>query len=325
MLGATAWTTGALRAGAAAVAALVVALLVSTLPGQGTPAVAAGPTGTPTGTPTDSGTPTPTPTPTTTPAPDSRLLPDLVAVPATDLEIKEGAEVTRLRFSSSLGNIGLGPIEVRPNQNAPCPVGQHNSTQIVYLDANANTHYEARNDTTFVRHRAGCMIFHPKHDHWHFKASARYTLLDPSGENGFVVVSARRKVSFCLRDTARLPVEYGTWKYRERYGACSRRSPQGISVGWMDVYQSFLAGQALPLPEGLPNGLYCLQTVVDPINQLMETDDSNNSAVRALRIRGKRVVERPVGVCASITANGVPTATPTATPTSTPTPPPPAG
>ena len=100
------------------------------------------------------------------------------------------------------------------------------------------------------------MLYHPKHDHWHFKASAQYSLVDP--RNGDAVVSARSKVSFCLRDTARVPVEYGTWAYREVYGTCTKRSPQGISVGWMDIYQSFLAGQRLVLPEGLADGLYCL-------------------------------------------------------------------
>jgi hypothetical protein len=36
----------------------------------------------------------------------------------------------------------------------------------------------------------------------------------------------------------------------------------------MDIYQSFLAGQSVVLPPGLPDGLYCLSTVVDPIDQL---------------------------------------------------------
>ena len=142
-------------------------------------------------------------------------------------------------------------------------------------------------DVTGWRHRAGCMLFHPKHDHWHFKASAQYSLVDP--RNGDAVVSYRRKVSFCLRDTARVPAEYGTWTYREVYGACTKRSPQGISVGWMDIYQSFLAGQRLVLPDGLADGLYCLQTVVDPVNQLVEGNDLNNSSVAAFRIRGETV------------------------------------
>ena len=304
----------------AAVGALAAAVVVSALPAMpanGAPAAAgvagapAGPTGTgtstptdtptdtPTPTPTDTGTPTPTPTPTSTVTPGGQLLPDLVALPATELSVQVRKDGRRLRFSSSLGNVGDGPIEVRPNNLMPCPEGQHNSVQVIYVDGNANATYNWRKDTTFLRHRAGCMVYHPLHHHWHFKASARYTLRQPvaEGQTEGVVVSARRKVSFCLRDTARVPAGYGTWDYGLSYGSCTKRSPQGISVGWMDVYQSFLAGQALRLPDDLPDGLYCLETVVDPIDQLMETNNDNNSSVRALRIRGTKVVQRPAALC----------------------------
>jgi hypothetical protein len=229
--------------------------------------------------------------------PAALLLPDLVAIPAADPAVKVRARtgVRVLRFESSLGNVGSGPLEVRPNQNQPCPAGQQNSTQLVYGDTNLNAVYNRLKDITVWRHRAGCMLYHPKHDHWHFKASAQYSLVDP--RNADAVVSARRKVSFCLRDTARVPAEYGTWTYREVYGACTRRSPQGISVGWMDIYQSFLAGQRLVLPDGLPDGVYCLQTVVDPINQLVESNDMNNVSVAAVRIRGETVHPRPTERC----------------------------
>jgi hypothetical protein len=233
-----------------------------------------------------------------TPPPDTRLLPDLVAVPATELSIHVNKKtgIRRLRFTSSLGNVGLGPIEVRPNQRQPCPVGQHNSTQIIFRDANLNRVYEPLIDTGIFRHRAGCMIYHPMHHHWHFKASAQYVLYDPSAGLQ-AVVAARRKVSFCLRDTARLPLRYGFFTYAEAYGECTRRSPQGISVGWMDIYQSFLAGQSLVLPPGLPNGLYCLSTVVDPIDQLLEVNAANNGAVRAFALHDDRVRARPPARC----------------------------
>jgi hypothetical protein len=254
-------------------------------------------TGTPTAPPppTTPTPPPPTPTPTVTPV--TMLMPDLVAIPATDpeLKVRKQTGVRVLRFESSLGNVGSGPLEVRPNQNQPCPPGQQNSTQLVYSDTNLNGVYNRLKDLTVWRHRAGCMLYHPKHDHWHFKASAQYSLVDP--RNGDAVVSARSKVSFCLRDTARVPVEYGTWAYREVYGTCTKRSPQGISVGWMDIYQSFLAGQRLVLPEGLADGLYCLHTVVDPINQLVEGNDLNNSSVAAFGIRGEKARLRPPERC----------------------------
>ena len=301
------------RGAVAAAAAVVAALVVSVIPAQGTPGAVAAAGGTSTGTdtstatPTDT-TPTPTPTPTeptptptptpTAPPPDTRLLPDLVAVPASELSIhlNKKTGIRRLRFTSSLGNVGLGPIEVRPNQKQPCPVGQHNSTQIVYRDANLNRIYEPLIDVGVFRHRAGCMIYHPLHHHWHFKASAQYVLYDPS-DGLQAVVSVRRKVSFCLRDTARLPLRYGFFTYSEAYGKCTRRSPQGISVGWMDIYQSFLAGQSVVLPPELPDGLYCLTTVVDPIDQLLEVNNTNNGAVRALAIHGNRVRSRPATRC----------------------------
>jgi|GEM_PF-2030999 len=268
------------------------------------PSTSSPPPSTDTGSPT---TPTPTPppptptppppTPTPTVPPVTLLMPDLVAIPATDAELKvrKKTGVRVLRFESSLGNVGSGPLEVRPNRNQPCPPGQQNSTQLVYSDTNLNGVYNRLRDVTVWRHRAGCMLYHPKHDHWHFKASAQYSLVDP--RNGDAVVSARRKVSFCLRDTARVPAEYGTWTYREVYGTCTKRSPQGISVGWMDIYQSFLAGQRLVLPDALADGLYCLQTVVDPVNQLVEGNDLNNSSVAAFGIRGEKVHPRPPERC----------------------------
>ena len=296
---ARAWNVAGGTATAVAAAVLVVGL-VSGTPAYSSPSVVAGPTQSPTPTPTDTATPppTPTPTPTTTvPPADDLLRPDVVALRAQNLSIQvRSANDRRLRFSSSLGNIGLGPLEVRPNKNHPCPAGQHNSTQVIYRDANHNATFNARRDTAVSRHRAGCMVFHPFHDHWHFKASARYTLLKPGAAEP-VVVSARRKVSFCLRDTARVPAWMGSWDYPLAYGSCSRRTPQGISVGWMDVYQSFLAGQYLPLPKKLENGIYCLRTVVDPLDQLVESNNDNNSSMRELAIRGNRAVQRPITHC----------------------------
>lgn len=297
----------ALPALVAVVPMLTVGLLAGADPARSSPIGTAGTT-TPTPTPSDTGAPTATPTPTPTGTPtstasptatapaDDLLRPDLRALPATQPSIQVRSDGRRLRFTSSLANVGIGPMEVRPNRAWPCPPHQHNATQVVYRDVNANGRYNRRIDTEVQRHRAGCMIFHPLHDHWHFKASARYILLDPS-QDGRVVVSARRKVSFCLRDSARVPERLGEWSYAEAYSRCGRRTPQGISIGWMDVYENSLAGQSLRLPDGLRRGVYCLETVVDPLDELIETNDANNRSVRALSIRGTRVERRDTARC----------------------------
>jgi len=223
------------------------------------------------------------------------LKPNLVVLKAADLSLQNGRRHRWVRFESGLGNIGRGPIEVRPNRNRSCPAGQHHATQVMYRDVDGSRFYKRRVDTRVARRSAGCMIFHPRHDHWHFEATARYRLTQPGQARPVRV--ARKKMSFCLRDSKRVPAEYGRFHQPETYGACSRHSPQGISPGWVDVYQSFLAGQALRLPRHARGGLYCLSIRVDPSNMLEESKERDNSSMRAFSLHGDRIRYRRVSRC----------------------------
>jgi hypothetical protein len=223
------------------------------------------------------------------------LLPNLVVLRAGDVHVVRNGTERKLRFESGLANIGDGPIEVRPNRLQDCPRGQHHASQFMYRDVDGNGRYGEDVDTRTARRSAGCMVFHPYHDHWHFEAASLYTLY--KAERPEVSKVAQRKMSFCLRDSKRVPKAYGTFPYAQRYGACSRHSPQGISVGWVDVYQSYLAGQAIRLPRRMGDGLYCLRIKVDPKNQLAETRDNDNSSVRAFLLRGDRVRYRDSARC----------------------------
>ena len=209
---------------------------------------------------------------------------------------------------------------MRPNTNRPCPQGRHHATQGIYRDVDGSHFFHRKVDTRIARRSAGCMIFHPQHNHWHFhwnfKAASRYTLSQPNEERRLVGV-ARRKMSFCLRDSRRIPREYGTSHQPEFYGARSKYSPKGISVGWVDVYQSFPtstspsrrlpvlpggyqsfpAGQALRLPRNARDGLYCLQNKVDPKDQLVETNDRDNTSMRAFTLQGDRTRIRRASRC----------------------------
>jgi hypothetical protein len=194
--------------------------------------------------------------------------------------VRNGRRV--LLFSSTLANVGVGPLEVVPRPGKLCPQGQRRVDQAIYQDQNANGRFNRSSERLRVLRPSGCMKFHPAHHHWHVNGSARYWLTRPASTEALV---RHAKVSFCLRDTLRLA---GT-THKALYGACSRDKRQGISQGWGDIYQWFLPGQSLRLPSKLPRGIYCLHQLADPLNVFRESDETDNASVRALRIVGKRV------------------------------------
>jgi hypothetical protein len=236
----------------------------------------------------------------TAPTRATPLRPNLIVLRANDVHVVRDGTGRELRFESALGNIGDGPIEIRPDRARQCPEGRHHASQVMYRDLDGDGRYTSDRDTRVARRAAGCMMFHPQHDHWHLEAAARYTLF--RADRPRTVQVARRKMSFCLRDSARVPAHYDVAEYAERYGACSRRSRQGISIGWVDIYQSFLAGQAIRLPRRMRDGLYCLHLRVDPKNLLVETHDGDNTSIRAFVLRGDDVGYRDSRRCHGLAA-----------------------
>src|SRR5205823_3311040 len=51
---------------------------------------------------------------------------------------------------------------------------------------------------------------------------------------------------------------------------------QGLSVGWADVYSASLQGQWIDITE-VPSGRYWLEAVVDPANNIKESNELNNT------------------------------------------------
>jgi Lysyl oxidase len=202
-----------------------------------------------------------------------------------------------LRFGAMLANSGRGPMVVRPRRQAECPSGQLLARQLIYLDRNRDGRFQRSIDTGVRSRRAGCMLDHPTHDHWHFDAMATYRLVDPAPRRRGVV--GRPKVSFCLRDNQPIP---GTTPRQRRsyFGDCGRTLVQGISPGWVDLYDSSLPGQSLRLPRRMPDGVYCLVLRADPRDQLVESDEGNNASARPVRIRGNRVTAPRVRACRGV-------------------------
>lgn len=215
----------------------------------------------------------------------SWLLPDMRSLGARDLQIVERGDVRQLRFAAWLANDGPGPLLVEPRRGPGCPPGQRGARQVLHVDTADDGVFQRRADPARARVPVGCMVDHRTHGHWHFDAMARYALRPVSGAEPLV---ERNKVSFCLRDNSRVPGS-ATQQRREYFGECERNSPQGISPGWVDVYDADTPGQSLRLPSGTPDGVYCLTLDADPRGLLREADETDNATVVPVRITGADV------------------------------------
>lgn len=230
------------------------------------------------------------------PSGQATLPPDLRPPPPRDLSVTSRGDSRRLRFASTMGNLGPGPLEVGPGAaRGRCERKKGRTAyQSVYWDADGNGVFRRSSDGRARRERVGCIRLHPAHDHWHLDAFAQYALAEePSG----TVVARASKVSFCLLDTVRsFPTRPGS-PPAGYYGGCTVKSAQGISVGWSDVYDSTLPGQSLDV-SGLPEGAYCLGVTADPRNRLTEAREENNVRWRRLRLRRDSASPLP-GPCRS--------------------------
>lgn len=205
----------------------------------------------------------------------SDKLPDLVPIEKylKDNRIQRSGGLKFLRFSAGAGNFGEGALEVR---------GERASTgdpmtaiQRVYQSGG------------FTDVTIGTFVYTGSHGHWHFNAFARYELLYPDGS----LAASTDKASFCLLDVARIKPRPPGSPRRPVYTSCNQGDinalqigPQGVAVGWADVYKKYIEGQLLEIT-GLPKGQYTLRVTVDPENHILESDEGNNVASVQVRIR----------------------------------------
>ena len=106
------------------------------------------------------------------------------------------------------------------------------------------------------------------HGHWHFSNFADYQLLDE--ENN--VVATGHKQAFALIDLAPFWDDPGPGQYPLQDGT------QGISVGWADIYSAGLDCQWIDIT-GVPSGDYFLEVHINFMENVEESDYSNNIAL----------------------------------------------
>jgi hypothetical protein len=212
------------------------------------------------------------------------LLPDLRTLPPAELYLN--SDGTELRLSNTVGNRGVGPLEIFPEPTAggDCDGdgdvdNDREAFQRVYKDSadpGSIGFFDYHFDTRSSVRPVGCMIFHPVHNHWHFEDFAYYALRDESGR----VVSRSTKVSFCIADGSkvfpRIPGAFPYVWYPVPSGTCTATSTEGLSVGWADTYTAATQGQSIDISD-VPAGTYCLVSRADRHNVLRETRNNNNA------------------------------------------------
>lgn len=215
------------------------------------------------------------------------LRPNLRALPPSSLSVVSNADTgnPELRFGATSWNSGSGPLELVAGSAA---------------QAGQDVYQRVRTQSGgFIDHLAGTFVYHPDHSHFHFQEYALYTLkpVDAPG------ASQRQsyKTSFCVMDTTKVDVRLPGAPKRAVYATCNA-SVQGMSVGWGDTYGPHLAGQAIDLT-GNSDGLYELTVAFDPAGQLLETNDTDNTACVLIQIGVTNRTVQTLGACGITTGS----------------------
>jgi len=196
-------------------------------------------------------------------------LPDMIALESTlyDNEISTSVEPGRIHLllSNATANIGLGPLHIYG-----AVAGEGDDVQEVYQRIFAD-------DGSYTDRLAGKFIHHPTHGHVHFDGWAHYHLREIlPGDGVGPILASGEKTSFCLIDGGVLDASLPNFVGSSTYTSCSS-TVQGISVGWYDVYGKYLSGQNIDITD-MDDGTYWLESVVDPDNTVLESDETNNVA-----------------------------------------------
>ena len=203
-------------------------------------------------------------------------LPDLVPIPKylKDRRIETSGSQKLLRFSNGVGNYGAGALEVAGSRASTSD--QMTATQRVYLTGGG-----------FADMTIGTFIYDPAHGHWHFDDFAKYELLDGNG----AVVASNEKAGFCLLDVERIKPPLAGAPNQPAYSTCNQGNasalsigPQGISVGWTDIYRKYLENQYIDITV-VPAGSYTLRVTADPLDKIDEANEGNNVTSVTVTIR----------------------------------------
>lgn len=200
----------------------------------------------------------------------SEALPDLAMAPLGDFRIETVNGRRLLRFTAMMVNVGAGHFEVRGSRSSTSQPMR--MSQVLYQTTARNSPVARSIETDAVASHAG-----DGHNHWHVNEMMRY---DMWGERG---TFRGAKVGFCFLDSdpwaTSLPGYNGSYYRGSMCGTDPNQlsNRMGISVGWGDEYEYYLAWQWVDITN-VPAGTYTVRASVDPYAFFVESDETNQCA-----------------------------------------------
>jgi hypothetical protein len=213
------------------------------------------------------------------------LCPNLRIGPPADLYLQASGGRKLLRATSDVQSRGLGPMELRGRRSGRRTM---RTNQRIYRAGGG--HLDVPSDATLRFTGVGAYF---GGSYWKVHQLARFELVrvGPDGNLG-ETVRVSPKLNYCLRDLERTRAGRRS-PPRRHYPGCNQNPYQdrvtlGTSVGWSDIYPADYDKQWIKV--GGLRGCFAFRMIVDPMQLLFESNESDNTSQRLVRLpfRGDR-------------------------------------
>lgn len=211
--------------------------------------------------------------------PSDALLPDLISDPPNpsffkELNAADGSTQLVVTFDGYVHNIGQGALDLMGNPQLEGGMRQRVSTNGEWQDVGSPT----------VRFEVD-----DGHNHFHLIEAVEYVLWNELQGQQTAIGS---KVGFCLVDSEQVSAGVDETYSEDGNNFCEEDNPaatelrMGISPGWRDIYDATTTLQWVDVSSVAP-GRYWIGAITDPRNEILESDEDNNSLVFS---------ERPISI-----------------------------
>lgn len=200
---------------------------------------------------------------------------------AADEMVEDGA-VRCLRYSFGLGNDGDGNFDVRYSQSmtaADVPM-----TQCVQ-----------RSDGAPTSRPAGTGVYHKSHGHWHYDDIIFHDLMRVTDRAAGTMfpVGVGKKLGYSPADQGIVSWNAFTQAAAGTSGGAGNCAPGtqnrlGMSRGWGDAYRYQRPGNYVEFGTNA-DGLFVVRTTADPLNVVLETDETDNTSYAFIETIGDSI------------------------------------